>query len=98
MTIRQLTNVGMTRTNRQHVDYLQNKGRDYISMSYSLSFVSVSGICYKSENISDDTISGDRFSVNDSKFKGIEYFPYKGLRSPEIKNFGVKERLSLIEL
>lgn len=58
----------------------------------------MSEVCYKSENIIDDTISGDRFSVNDSKFKEIEYFPYEGLRSPDINNFGVKERLSLIEL
>ena len=59
----------------QHVDYWQNKGRDYSSTRYSHSLTSVSGICYKLEKVSDDTSSGDRISENDSQFKRNEYFP-----------------------
>ena len=58
-----------------HVDYWQNKGRDYSSTRYSNSFTSVPGICYKSEKVSDDTSSGDIISGNDSQFKGNDYFP-----------------------
>ena len=62
----------------RHVDYSQNKGRDYKSTRYtrySHSFTSVPGICYKSQKVSDDTSSGDRISGNDSQFKGKDYFP-----------------------
>ena len=98
----------------RHVDYWQNKGRDYSSKRYSHSFTSVSGICYKSKKVSDDTSSGDRISGNDSQFKRNGYFPStqkttinktdvsgyisesrdnrfrvnKGVKSPEINNFG----------
>ena len=54
----------------RHVDYWQNKGRDYSSTRYSQSFTSVSGIFYKSEKVSDDTSSG-----NDSQFKINDYLP-----------------------
>ena len=66
----------------RHVDYWQNKGRDYSSTRYSQSFTSVSGIFYKSEKVSDDTSSGDTISGNDSQFKSNDYYlPQKKLQS-----------------
>ena len=50
----------------RHIDYWQNKGKDYSSLRYSHSFTSVTGICYKSEKGSNDTSSRDRISKNDS--------------------------------
>ena len=47
-------------------DHWQDKGKDYGSTKYSHSFTSVPGICYKSEQVSDNTSSGDRISGNDS--------------------------------
>ena len=98
----------------RHVDYWQDKGRDYSSARYSRFFTSVPGICYKSEKVSDDTSSEDRISGNDSQFKRNDHFPStekstnnktdmsrlasesrdnsfrvnKGIRSPDINNFG----------
>ena len=59
----------------RHVDYWQNKGTNYSSMRYGQSFTSVPGIFYKSENVSDDTRSGNRIFGSDSQFKRNDYFP-----------------------
>ena len=59
----------------RHVDYWQDKGKDYSSTRYSHSFTSVFGICYKSENVSDDTSPGDSISGDDSQFRENDYFP-----------------------
>ena len=59
----------------RHVDYWQDKGRDYSSTRYSHCFTPVPGICYKSEKVRDDTSSGGIISGNDSLFEGNDYFP-----------------------
>ena len=43
----------------RHVDYWQNKGKDYSSTRYNHSFTPAPGICYKSEKVSDGTSSED---------------------------------------
>ena len=59
-----------------HVDYWQNKGRDYSSTRYGHSFTSVPGMCYKLAKVSDDTSSRDRISGN-GHFLSIEKITVK---------------------
>ena len=48
-----------------------------ITLRDSHSFTSVPRICYKSEQVSDDTSSGDRICGNDSQFDENDYFSSK---------------------
>ena len=65
----------------RHVDYWQNRGRDYSSARYRHSFTSVPGICYKSEKVSDHTSLRDRISGNDSSKEMTISLPQKKLQS-----------------